>query len=224
MRPPRQRYSSVSTGLRRSTAGCLPRAFSALIFLDLRMRRFHRRSPVSSKALSGFRRGIGRSRDAYLISSTPKPAYFAGPRRSQTSEPTMSLSARRGSTARSRFYTPRVPGGPVCDHHTTDRRMTMAIMMVGQVNTRKARTDGAHLYGPAARCKPKVMIWKVGLAHLQTASGSELALFMCGRDREACCQGAHDRTIPLGDVGPGSRAFMTSSGPRRAGSWRSRGT
>ena len=24
----------------------------------------------------------------------------------------------------------------------------------------------AHLYGPAARCKPKVMIWKVALAHL----------------------------------------------------------
>jgi hypothetical protein len=27
----------------------------------------------------------------------------------------------------------------------------------------------AHLYGPAARCKPKVMIWKVGLAHLYPA-------------------------------------------------------
>ena len=28
----------------------------------------------------------------------------------------------------------------------------------------------ALLYGPAARCKPKVMIWKVGLAHLYPAS------------------------------------------------------
>jgi hypothetical protein len=27
----------------------------------------------------------------------------------------------------------------------------------------------ALLYGPAARCKPKVMIWKVGLAHLYPA-------------------------------------------------------
>jgi hypothetical protein len=27
----------------------------------------------------------------------------------------------------------------------------------------------AHLYGPAARCKPKMMIWKVGLAHLYPA-------------------------------------------------------
>jgi hypothetical protein len=27
----------------------------------------------------------------------------------------------------------------------------------------------AHLYGPAARCKPKVMIWKVGFAHLYPA-------------------------------------------------------
>jgi hypothetical protein len=29
--------------------------------------------------------------------------------------------------------------------------------------------DEARLYGPAARCKPKVMIWKVGLAHLYPA-------------------------------------------------------
>jgi pimeloyl-ACP methyl ester carboxylesterase len=27
----------------------------------------------------------------------------------------------------------------------------------------------AFLYGPAARCKPKMMIWKVGLAHLYPA-------------------------------------------------------
>jgi hypothetical protein len=27
----------------------------------------------------------------------------------------------------------------------------------------------ALLYGPAARCKPKMMIWKVGLAHLYPA-------------------------------------------------------
>jgi hypothetical protein len=32
-----------------------------------------------------------------------------------------------------------------------------------------SETAVAHLYGPAARCKPKVIIWKVGLAHLYPA-------------------------------------------------------
>jgi Flavin reductase like domain len=56
--------------------GCQDRGISALTCLDTLMCRYHGRSAAESKVLNGSRGVIGRSYAAYLISPTPKPAFF----------------------------------------------------------------------------------------------------------------------------------------------------